>query len=51
MIEKYILDEMSKYKDDPFTIGPIVNYYLLKKIEAQNIKLLYNGLENTNYLI
>lgn len=40
--QKLIIEEMSKYKDDPFTIGPMIYYYLLKNAEALNIRLLYN---------
>lgn len=42
ILEKFILDEMAMYKDDPFTIGPMIYYYLLKKAESQNIRLLYS---------
>ena len=32
---------ISEYKNDIDTIGPFINYYIKKEIEAQNIKLLY----------
>jgi len=35
-------DVMSEYKDDPFNIGPVIYYYLLKINEAQNIRILYS---------
>lgn len=41
--DRFILMEMAKYKDDPFTIGPMIYYYLLKLAEAQNIRLLYGS--------
>lgn len=50
IFEKVILEEMAKYKDDPFTIGPMIYYYLLKKAEAQNIRLLYKNTEIKNLI-
>lgn len=50
IFEKFILEEMAKYKDDPFTIGPIIYYYLLKKAETQNIRLLYKENEIKNLI-
>jgi len=32
---------ISEHKNDIDTIGPFINYYIKKEIEAQNIKLLY----------
>ena len=40
--DRLILEIMSEFKDDPFTIGPMVYYYLLKEAEAQNIRILYS---------
>lgn len=51
IFEKFILDEMAIYKDEPFTIGPMIYYYLLKKAESQNIRLLYNKETNIKNLI
>lgn len=45
LFDRFIISEMAKYKDDPFTIGPMIYYYLLKLSEAQNIRLIYS---NTN---
>lgn len=40
--ERLVIEEMSLYKDDPFNIGPIIYYYLLKQAEALNIRILYS---------
>jgi len=38
-----ILELMSFYKDDSFSIGPIIYYYLEKISEAKNIRLIYSS--------
>ncbi len=43
LFDRFIISEMAKYKDDPFTIGPMIYYYLLKLSEAQNIRLIYSN--------
>lgn len=44
-LEKYfdelILEMMAEYRFDPFSIGPIVYYFLKKQAEAKNIRLIY----------
>ena len=40
--DRLILDVMSEYRHDPFNIGPMIYYYLLKEAEAQNIRILYS---------
>lgn len=40
--DRLVLDIMSLYRHDPFTIGPMIYYYLLKEAEAQNIRILYS---------
>ena len=45
LFDRFIISEMAKYKDDPFTIGPMIYYYLLKLSKAQNVRLIYS---NTN---
>jgi vacuolar-type H+-ATPase subunit C/Vma6 len=44
-LEKYfdtlLLKIMSEFKNDSFNIGPIIYYYLIKQLEAKNIRLIY----------
>ncbi len=40
--ERLTLEIMSEHKNDPFNIGPMIYYYLLKEAEAQNIRILYS---------
>lgn len=40
--DRLVLDVMSEYRHDPFTIGPMIYYYLMKEAEAQNIRILYS---------
>lgn len=39
--DRLLIMIMSQYKDEPFSIGPMIYYYLLKQAEAQNIRILY----------
>lgn len=39
--DRLTLEVMSEYKNDAFTIGPVIYYYLMKLSEAQNIRILY----------
>lgn len=41
--DRLILTIMAEYKDDPFTIGPLIYYYLLKQAESLNVRLLYSS--------
>lgn len=40
--DRLLIEIMSEHKNDPFSIGPMINYYLLKQAEAQNIRILYS---------
>ncbi len=41
-LDRQIIEIMKDTKSDPFSIGPIIYYYLLKQAEAQNIRMLYS---------
>lgn len=40
-LNSLLLEIMKEYKNDTFGIGPIIYYYLEKKAEATNIRLIY----------
>lgn len=40
--DRLLIEIMGETKNDPFNIGPMINYYLLKQAEAQNIRILYS---------
>lgn len=40
--DRLLIEIMSEHKNDPFSIGPMIYYYLLKQAEAQNIRILYS---------
>lgn len=42
IFDRFILEHMEIDKYEPFDIGPMIYYYLLKQAEAQNIRILYS---------
>lgn len=42
IFDRFILEHMEIDKHEPFNIGPMIYYYLLKQAEAQNIRILYS---------
>jgi vacuolar-type H+-ATPase subunit C/Vma6 len=42
-LDLLVIELMSEWKNDSFSIGPIIYYYLQKISEAKNIRLIYSS--------